>query len=144
MPDAEEIPQRFAMRSAPLRLGVRALRVAATWYLSGAVILTALAAWSASRPADAAAAALIALSAAQVDYFAYVAVVRLWQVSRDLRRVGTPAGELALDREGVRIGHELIDWRQVEKVRARRRGVPSHTAPADRRGELRHARRGTL
>src|SRR5215470_11067676 len=75
MPDADEIPQRYELRSAPLRLGLRALRVAVAWYLSGAVILTALAAWSASRPADAAAAALIALSAAQVDYFAYVAVV---------------------------------------------------------------------
>lgn len=107
MPDAEEIPQRFELRSADLRLGVRALRVAAAWYLSGAVILTALAAWSASRPADAAAAVLIALSAAQVDYFACAAVVRLWQVSRDVGRVGTPLGELALDhgrrhRRGIR------------------------------------------
>ena len=93
MPDADEVPQRFELSSAPLRLGVRALRVAVAWYLSGAVILTALAAWSASRPADTAAAALIALSAAQVDYFAYAAVVRLWQISRDLPRVGTPAGE---------------------------------------------------
>ena len=141
MPDAEEIPQRFELRSADLRLGVRALRVAAAWYLSGGVILTALAAWSASRPADAAAAVLIALSAAQVDYFAYAAVVRLWQVSRDLGRVGTPSGELALDRERVRIGHELIDWRQVEKVRARRRGVPPHIELTVRQPERRRRRK---
>lgn len=141
MPDADELPQRYELQLAPLRRGVRALRVAVAWYLSGAVILTALAAWSASRPADAAAAALIALSAAQVDYFAYAAVARLWLVSRDLRRVGTPAGQLALDSEGVRIGHEVIDWRQVEKVRARRRGVPSHIELTVRRPEGRRRKR---
>jgi hypothetical protein len=98
MPTAEETSHRFRLQPAALRRQQRSLRVALAWYLTGAMVLTGFAVWSAGQPAGVGATALIALSAAQVGYFASVAVVRLWQVRRDLRRAGTPAGELALDR----------------------------------------------
>lgn len=42
-----------------------------------------------------------------MDYFAYVVVAQLWLISRDLRRSGTPAGEL---------GFMVTEWAKVAKL----------------------------
>jgi hypothetical protein len=139
MSTAEETSHRFGLQPTALRRQQRSLRVGLAWYLTGGLTLTGLAVWSAGQPAGASAATLIALSAIQVDYFAYVVAAQLWLISRDLRRAGTPAGELVLDHEGIRIGREQIAWRDVASVRVRRRGVP-HVAVAARRPGVRWPR----
>jgi hypothetical protein len=132
MPTAEETSHRFGLQPTALRRQQRSLRIALAWYLTGGMILTGFAVWSVGQPAGASAVTLISLSAAQVDYFAYVVVTQLWLIGRDLRRAGTPAGELVLDHEGIRIGREQNAWRDVASVRVRRRGVP-HIAVTVRR-----------
>src|ERR1700747_1156271 len=124
MPTAEETSHRFGLQPTALRRQQRSLRIALAWYLTGGMILTGFAVWSVGQPAGASAVTLISLSAAQVDYFAYVVVTQLWLIGRDLRRAGTPAGELVLNHEGIRIGREQNAWRDVASVRVRRRGVP--------------------
>jgi hypothetical protein len=139
MPDADPITRRFELRPDVPRQQRRILYVALAWYLPGAAALTAAAAWSATRPADALASALITVSAVQAGFFTYVVVAQLWLNGRDLRRAGTPDGVLVLDADGMRAGQRLIRWPDVERVRVRRRGVP-HLAVTERRRGMRRRR----
>jgi hypothetical protein len=134
MPDADPIPRRFGLRPDVLRAQRRILSRALAWYLPGAVALTAAAVWPEAGAGRTAARALIALGAAQVDYYAYVVVAQVRLNRRDLRLAGAPAGDLVLDGAGVRAGSRQLRWTDVTAVRVRRRGVPHVAVIARRRG----------
>lgn len=132
MSETAVAPTHFELNSSILRRQRRVLGIALAWYLPAGLILTAAAAWAATRPGDLIPATLIGVGAAQVGYYVVAAIAQLVLSDRDLRRAGTAEGRLTLNGNGIHTGLKLITWPQVTKVRVRREGVP-HVAVTWRR-----------
>jgi len=116
-----QAPDQFSISAPQVRRQQQLLRNALAFYLPGGALLTFLAPWVAGRgPLGA---GLIALSAVQVDFYAFVGSAQIVQASRDLRRAGTAAGQLTLSGDGLSDGRRAIAWPQVRRVRVRRDGV---------------------
>ena len=105
--------------------------MALVYYLPGGALLTFIASLAAERHGGSPgliapgliAPGLIALSAVQVDFFALVISAQILMASRDLHRVGSPAGQLTLSGDGLSSGPKLIAWPQVRRVRVRRDAI---------------------
>lgn len=132
MPETAISPAHFELDASILRRQRRVLGVALAWYLPAGLILTAAAALVATWPGDLVPAALIAVGAAQVDYYVVAAIAQFWLSDRDLGRAGAAGGRLTLSGDGIHTGLRWVTWQQVTRVRVRRDGVP-HVAVSWRR-----------
>ena len=120
-----QAPGQFSLNAPQVRRQQKALRMALAYYLPGGALLTFVACWAAGadRHSGPLASALIALSALQVDFFAFVISAQILMAGRDLRRVGSPTGQLTLSSDGLSDGRRLIAWSRVRRVRVRRDGI---------------------
>ena len=139
-----QAPGQFCLSPPQVRRQCQLLRNAAACYLPGGALLTFLASWvAAARPGGSIASGLIALSAVQVDFYAFVVMTQILLAKRDLRWAGTPAGELSLSSDGICAGSKLIAWPQVRRVRVHRDGV-QHVAVIWRARPTRFGRRKSV
>jgi hypothetical protein len=131
-----QAPGQFRLNATQVRRQQKALRMALAYYLPGGALLTFMASLAASHhggppvsgpAAGLIASGLIALSAAQVDFYAVVIAAQILMAGRDLRRAGSTAGQLTLSGDGLSDGRKLIAWPQVRRVRMRRDGI-AHVA----------------